>query len=291
MVFGGVREAWFPQKHFRVFDFLSWRLVLLIASAHLVRCAWRRPNLGRWLLAITLLLLHFDRLATPDRLIGFDILVDLLLGISMMLIVLEDSSVQIQRLRVLNAVTQQTANSRDFRATLETVLRELAKITGSKAAWFRMLDGDKLVLEAQQGLSGHFIDAAQMIDPGKSVSGYALRESEVCTMLIKEAQPEVRGLLKAEGIHHFMLVPVEGKSSRVGMLVMGLAHFCTHTESEKSFLRAAANQLGLAAENRKLVRQVVQSKSEWASTFDSISDYILVHDQAYRILRANRALL
>src|SRR5262249_49879960 len=34
-----------------------------------------------------------------------------------------------------------------------------------------------------------------------------------------------------------------------------------------------------------------QSQTEWVSTFDSIPDCILVHDQNYRILRANRSLL
>ncbi len=52
-----------------------------------------------------------------------------------------------------------------------------------------------------------------------------------------------------------------------------------------------AKQLGLAVENRKLLQQLVHSRNEWASTFDSIPDYILVHDLDYRILRANSALL
>ena len=64
-----------------------------------------------------------------------------------------------------------------------------------------------------------------------------------------------------------------------------------YTGREKKFLKAAAKQLGLAVENRKLLQQLVHSRNEWASTFDSIPDYILVHDLEYRILRANSALL
>jgi PAS domain S-box-containing protein len=44
-------------------------------------------------------------------------------------------------------------------------------------------------------------------------------------------------------------------------------------------------------ENRNLLKQIVRSRNEWASTFNSIADYILVHDAEYRILRANHALL
>src|SRR5262249_57141498 len=82
-----------------------------------------------------------------------------------------------------------------------------------------------------------------------------------------------------------------GKSARVGMFILGMAHLRAYTAREKKFLNAAAKQLGLAAENRQLLRQVVQSRNEWASTFDSIPDCILVHDENFRILRANEALL
>jgi len=44
-------------------------------------------------------------------------------------------------------------------------------------------------------------------------------------------------------------------------------------------------------ENHRLADRVEQSRSEWAGTFDSIPDSILVHDSDYRILRANQALL
>src|SRR5260370_999624 len=180
LTFGAMREIWFPGRTVTVFDFLSWRLVLVLASAQLIRFAWGRRNLGRWLLALTLPFLHFDVSPNPHMFTSFDILVDLLLGISMMMTVLDDSRVQIQRLHVLNLVTRQSANSKEFEPTLDAVLKELAQITGAKAAGFRVLEGDQLVL---------------------------------------------------------------------------------------------------------------QSKSEWASTFDSIPDYILVHDQNYRIVRANRSLL
>ena len=95
----------------------------------------------------------------------------------------------------------------------------------------------------------------------------------------------------AEGIHHLVVVPVLGKSSPIGVVALGMAHHRSYTEDDRSFLKAAANQLGLAAENRRLVQQLVRSRNERASTFDSIPDYVLVHDSSYRILRANQSLL
>ncbi|HSM84769.1 MAG TPA: GAF domain-containing protein, partial [Candidatus Limnocylindrales bacterium] len=270
---------------------ICWRLVLLVAAVHLLRFAWGRPNPGRWLLAVMLVLPHLHLGKSPPPDIWHDFLVELLLGISMMTIVLDDSREQIRRLDVLNTITNQIAQSRDFEPTVTTVLQELTQTTRAKAAWFRVLEGEKLVIAAHRGLSEEFFAKARTIDTGRSVSGLAMRESEVYVMRSGEATPELSSLLKAEGVHHVVLVPVEGKNSQIGMLVLGMSGFRAYTENEKTFLKAAARQMGLAAENRKLAEQVVTSRNEWASTFDSLPDVILVHDADYRIIRANRALI
>jgi PAS domain S-box-containing protein len=292
LVLGVVRALWLPGAAVTAGAFnLCWRLVLLMAAAQLMRFSWGRPTVGRWVLAGMLLLLHNDVVPNAHTILGYDILVDILLGISMMTIVLDDSREQIQRLKVLHVIAEQISNSTDLAGTVQIVLEELAHITRAKSAWFRILEGDKLVLNAQCGVSAAFIAGVPIVDTAKSVSGYSIRESEVLVLRSAEAQPGFRQTLEAEGIHHIVLVPVEGKSSPIGMLIMGMAHFRAHTESEKQFLKAAGRQLGLAAENRNLVRQVAASQSEWASTFDSIPDCVFVHDLDFRIVRANQAML
>src|SRR5579864_3400029 len=141
------------------------------------------------------------------------------------------------------------------------------------------------------GLSQIFVDKVTTIETARSVSGFALREGEVYVVRSAESTPEIRAALISEGIHHLLLVPVEGKNSPVGMFVLGMPRFREYTVREKKFLKVAGKQLGMAAENRQLLQQLVHSRNEWASTFDSIPDCILVHDMDYRILRANGALL
>jgi two-component system NtrC family sensor kinase len=279
----------YPVLHTAAFV-LCW-LVSIAVSAQLVRFAWGRVSVGRWLLAVMLVVMHLDTVGSVHQVIGTDILVDLLLGISMMIIVLDDSRIQVQRLDALNTITHQISDSRDFEPTVGTILEELSKITRAKAAWFRILEGEKLTMAAYRGLSQAFVDKVATIETSRSVSALALQEGEVYVVQATESTPEIREALSAEGIHHLLLVPVEGKHSRIGMFVLGMAQFRAYTGREKKFLKAAAKQLGLAAENRKLLQQVVHSRNEWASTFDSIPDCILVHDLEYRILRANSALL
>jgi PAS domain S-box-containing protein len=65
-----------------------------------------------------------------------------------------------------------------------------------------------------------------------------------------------------------------------------------------------ANQVASAMENRMLIeleeqrnreiaeqlRQISRSHREWQLTFDSITDYVSIHDRNFRILKANKAL-
>src|SRR5205807_5047245 len=118
-----------------------------------------------------------------------------------------------------------------------------------------------------------------------------LSTGSVGILRVSEIVPHARNRMVAEGLHHIVVVPVLGKSAPIGVFVLGMARHRSYTEDDRSFLKAAANQLGLAAENRQLMQQLVRSRNEWASTFSSISDYILVHDSGYRIIRANRSLL
>src|SRR5690242_2194236 len=279
----------YPALHYLAFA-LCW-LVSATAAGQLIRFAWGRVSFGRWLLAGSLVLLHLDTASSAHQRVETDLVVDLLLGISLMTIVVEDSRIQVQRLDALNTITHQISDSREFGPTVDTILEELRKITRAKASWFRMLEGEKLTMASHRGVSQEFADKIAVVETSRSVSGFALREGDVYVVRTGESMPELREALVKEGIHHLLLVPVEGKQDPVGMFVLGMPSYRAYTGREKKFLKVAAKQLGLAVENRKLLQQLVYSRNEWASTFDSIPDYILVHDLDYRILRANSALL
>src|SRR6185312_3838663 len=108
LALGLTQTFWFRQSPGLMTAFyVCWRIVLAVAAAALVRFAWGRRYIGRWLLAVMLLMLHLDMGGNVHRIIGHDLLVDVLLGISMMMIVLDDSRVQIKRLDVLNRITHQ----------------------------------------------------------------------------------------------------------------------------------------------------------------------------------------
>ena len=86
----------------------------------------------------------------------------------MMTIVLEDSRTQVQRLDALNTITHQISDSREFEPTVGTILEELRKITRAKAAWFRMLEGDKLAIGRPAGaVSQAFVEKVATVETAK----------------------------------------------------------------------------------------------------------------------------
>lgn len=59
---------------------------------------------------------------------------------------------------------------------------------------------------------------------------------------------------------------------------------------ENKLLHALASHAALSLENFRRFSQLEKSKRQWVEDIDAISDYIVVHDRAWRIVRTNRSL-
>jgi len=61
-------------------------------------------------------------------------------------------------------------------------------------------------------------------------------------------------------------------------------------EAEQQLLRALASHAALSLENFRRFSQLERSKRQWVEDIDAISDYIVVHDRSWRVVRTNRSL-
>ena len=289
----GVAKALWPghSQAFAIAFSVFSLMVVYTAVLQLLLFARGRRIAGLWLMAAMLLALHLDSRPVQHYFHQYDIAVDLLLGLSMIMIVLDDSRVQIQRSAVLNKLDRVISDSDDFAPVIETAMEELLPITGARAAWFRTLENGRMRLEAARGVPSSFVDRIRDMDAASSTGMELLRAGEVGVVPAESAQPEMKALIREQKINHLLIVPVIGKSSRIGVFVLAMRRARSYTKNDRLFLKMVATQLGLAAENRGLLQQLVSSKNEWVGTFNSIPDYILVHDSQNRILRLNRALL
>jgi len=100
--------------------------------------------------------------------------------------------------------------------------------------------------------------------------------------LAEMAEMERRQLGK-HGIHHVVLLPIQGKKSTIGMLALACADRRRHSGKNWSFWKRGA-EAGMRGESAA-AGAVTRSQQQWANTFDSILDVILAHDAEFRIVR------
>jgi len=270
---------------------VSYTLILLTAVIALLRARNGRWELPVWLLGTCLLVQHLDWPPFTDQ-IPARILAgaDALLGLSMLLVVFGEARARSRRLEVMQALTESIVLAQQQGGMMEVALRELQKLTRSRAAWFRLLEGGHLVATHAVGVSPDFLRESGIAPLTESVSK-TLELGKAVVAHRAAASPEDAGLLKSEKIQYLVMLPVVGKKSLIGMLVLARARDRKLTVEEVEFLEICGRQLGIAIENFRLLEQALRSQRQWRNTFDSVHDIILAHDADYRILKANQVLL
>jgi PAS domain S-box-containing protein len=87
-----------------------------------------------------------------------------------------------------------------------------------------------------------------------------------------------------------LFVPIKSSDGeRLGALTLA-SRSTTLSEGEKRLLSALASHAALSLENFRRFSQLERSKRQWVEDIDAISDYIVVHDRAWNIVRTNRSL-
>src|SRR6266404_4341913 len=78
-------------------------------------------------------------------------------------------------------------------------------------------------------------------------------------------------------------------NERLGTLCL-IRNRKTLSGEEKKLLHALASHAALSLENFRRFSQLERSKRQWVQDIDAISDFIVVHDRAWKIVRTNRSL-
>ena len=75
----------------------------------------------------------------------------------------------------------------------------------------------------------------------------------------------------------------------MGTLVL-LRDIAEFSASQEKLLAALGSHATLVMEKVRRFSQLERSKKQWVEDIDAISDYIVVHDQVWKIVRTNRSL-
>lgn len=95
--------------------------------------------------------------------------------------------------------------------------------------------------------------------------------------------------LGRRGLHMVFYPIYAGDGELMGTLCL-LRKAAGFSEDEEKLLSALASHAALSMEKVRRFSQLERSKKQWVEDIDAISDYIAVHDQAWRIVRTNRSL-
>jgi two-component system NtrC family sensor kinase len=290
--FAGARVFLWPDSlPLRVAVEVGYRLVLVTASIVLLRARRGRWEPSAWLLALCLPTLHLAWTPFTDRVPAAAFIgAEIALGISMLLVVIDQARTRAKRLAVVQALTGNIVSAQQYGNMVQSAVEELQRLTKVRAAWFRLLEGGQLVATHAVGVSPDFLRDA----------GFAA-VSEDLSKLLEKPEPRVTerddcdvesvDCLFVEKIHQVVMLPVVGKKAPIGLLLLGNSGTRHWTTEELDFLQTCALQLAIAVENFRLLEQVLRSQRQWMNTFDSIHDIILAHDADFKIVKANQVLL
>ncbi|HEY3972433.1 MAG TPA: ATP-binding protein [Candidatus Sulfotelmatobacter sp.] len=290
--FSGARILLWPDSlPLRMAVEVGYRLILLTATIALLRARRGRWEPSTWLLGLGLPLLHLSWPPFTDNLPqAASLAAEIALGISMLLVVFDESRALNRRLRAMQSITASIAGAQQYGSVVESAVAELQRVMRVRATWFRLLEGGHLVATHAAGLSSDFLRDAGFAELNDDISKLLSRPDPRVTTR-NTGTPEPEQSLANEKIRQLVMVPVVSNKAPIGLLLLGNSRIRYWTPEELVFLQAVAKQLAVAVENFRLLEQVLRSQRQWINTFDSIHDIILAHDADYRIIKANQVLL
>ncbi len=290
--FAGARVLLWPDSlPVRVAVEVGYRVILLTASIALLRARRGRWEPSAWLLALCLPTLHLAWGPLTDRVPAVAFVgAEIALGLSMLLVVIDQARNRGKRLAVVQALTGNIVSAQQYGNMVQSAVEELQKLTKVRAAWFRLLEGGQLVGTHAVGVSPDFLRDAGFAEVTEDLSKL-LEKPEPRVSERDDTGVESVDCLIVEKIHQVILLPVVGKKAPIGLLLLGNSRTRHWTAEELEFLQTCALQLAIAVENFRLLEQVLRSQRQWMNTFDSIHDIILAHDADFKIVKANSVLL
>jgi PAS domain S-box-containing protein len=127
----------------------------------------------------------------------------------------------------------------------------------------------------------------------EAVAGWLIscaRESRNDVEILAVPKEKAASLTFTEGPVAVVFVRIAASDNeRLGTLCL-IRKQKTLSEDEKRLLHALASHAALSLENFRRFSQLERSKRQWVEDIDAISDYIVVHDRAWNIVRTNRSL-
>jgi PAS domain S-box-containing protein len=222
-------------------------------------------------------------------------LFEVAIGVAMVVVVLEATRGRTEelndKLRRLSLITAASTQSLQVERALNDVLHHVVESLNASHGLVRLLEGQgddaQLVIRAAVGFDPEYLRLHGRVSASESATRRALQQDSPCILYSQEEGTEIRQRLHDETVSTLVVVRLPGKEGPLGILGIGSRSPRKFQADEVQFLLNVANLLGLTIQNVTLFEQVSRAQKEWARTFDSIDDPVLVHNPQGQILRCN----
>ncbi|MEC0298511.1 GAF domain-containing sensor histidine kinase [Peribacillus frigoritolerans] len=193
------------------------------------------------------------------------------------------------QLEIMNDITKNMNMEIDIQEILRNVIEKLKQLITFDDSHFVILYEEEptLLHICPNGHCELEMDPKNLLHPFQEFSS-ALKEKQPIQVEVNQLSdfPEKDRLLSLE-IESLLLVPLYGKSKKIGIWTFGRKKKKTWHEAELEFLEQLSNQLALTLENAQLYKEVLHSKQEWEDTFKAVEDMIIVFDHKGTVYQSN----
>jgi PAS domain S-box-containing protein len=203
----------------------------------------------------------------------------------------------VQRTKELEALNEMGAlinQTLDIDKVLPIALEKAVYLTGYEMGGIHLANEEEQTFELKHHFnhSTRLAEMAKGLKYGEGAAGRAVTQKKPVIFSVDDhPSSQLALVLREEGVETVLAFPLFGKGKVVGAISL-LSRFRRDlSQNEVHLLESIGNQVGFALLNAKLFSEVAKAKSEWETTFNSVTDLLTIRDKDYRVLLANQAAL
>lgn len=166
-----------------------------------------------------------------------------------------------KELSALNAISSITNQSLNLDLILNETLDKVLEVTDCQAGGIYILNqADKMLeLKSCKGLSSEAVKEIDKLKLGEGFSGRIALTGEPITVEDISQDPRLtRMVMKREGLHSYLGVPLKSKGKILGTLFVITQQDRRYNSDEIQLLASIGNQIGMAVENSHLFKEAEQ---------------------------------
>jgi signal transduction histidine kinase len=153
-----------------------------------------------------------------------------------------------RQLTALKTIAVAISQSQELEYIIKVALAETMRALGIEFGWVHLVEGDRLILKCQTGLSDELVSQIRELDldtwtPQKTL----VRER------LDEGPKEIDEWRKREGIQSWLSIPLENKEEFTGCLTLASRDLDHFGIPEVQFIETVSHQLSVAVENARLL--------------------------------------